>query len=98
MINQIVYEGPHEGGKKQVCMIHAETYDKDIVIKGAPGGAQAGWWAPPVWKTILTATDSEGQELVDEVTGQPIVDTFTKGNPILNKQNQLMWLLVRDVQ
>jgi hypothetical protein len=86
------YEGPHDGGKKVVRLVHAETYDKDKVIAAMPGGAEAGWWAPPVWKnTITTVFKDECLTVIDQ-------QDFMKANPMLNKQNMLMWLIVREVQ
>jgi hypothetical protein len=82
---------------KQVCMLHAETRDLNEVIAAAPGGAAAGWMLPPVWQGSVTAVDEEGRVLLDE-ENRPIVETFTTSNPKINKKEQLVWLLVRNIE
>jgi hypothetical protein len=74
----------------QACLVHAETYDADLVIASMPGGAAAGWTVPPVWQNSITVP-GEGDQPAESVT-------FTTGNPRINKQNEKMWLLVRNIE
>lgn len=54
---KVVHTGSANG--KQTCMLHAETYDRSLVLAAAPGGVSAGWTVPAMWVNLI-----DGEEVI----------------------------------